>query len=386
MSEIMTLRKWLAFSGFQAAAALAFCLLPITAQAEEPACIAATGQENSATGAGTSGSTCPEEIAPLQVFRDCDVCPEMIALPMGEFMMGAPDDEFRGLNSIFITPRTAEGSYILPNEGPQNKVVVDIPFAMAKNEVTVAEWMACADDGWCGGRDVYLQNFVFGLSSLDVRPSAYVDDPLAKAELLVLEQKNTLAVTREEGLRLFGRYPINIVTYRDSLKFVGWLNWKTGSAGYRLPTEAEWEYAARAGTTTRFAQGFEPTPQQAIISGKQTEFALKKERPDLLTLNWPVPVDALDAANPWGLRHMTGNVAEFTLSCYPEVNGWLVPLPRWDTTSKWLEESSQESCRRAVRGGSFQSGMDFARIAARSGTSEDEIFSNHGFRVVKELN
>jgi formylglycine-generating enzyme required for sulfatase activity len=323
---------------------------------------------------------------PLEVFRDCDVCPEMIELPLGEFVMGAPKDEFRGFRTIWITPRAAEGSYILANEGPQNKVLVDIPIAMAKNEVTIADWIACADDGWCGGGAVIVQDAVMSVRLFADSALQHMTNRPADTELLALEQKDLLALTREEGLRLVGRYPKNGVTYQDAQDYVGWLNWKTGTTAYRLPTEAEWEYAARAGTTTRFAQGFEPTPEQANISGKMTEFALEQKRPDLRTLEWPVPVDVLDAANPWGLRHMSGNVDEFTRSCFPDVGRFHDPLPDWDTTSEWLQNSYQEGCLRAIRGGSYKDGMDTARIAARNGSSGDLLLTTRGFRVLKELN
>ena len=91
---------------------------------------------------------------PLDVFRDCDVCPEMIELPVGEFMMGAPDGEFRRVvyyKDGAIRLATADNPYVPKNEGPQHKVTINIPIAMGRNEVTYSEWMACVQDGGCNG-------------------------------------------------------------------------------------------------------------------------------------------------------------------------------------------------------------------------------------------
>jgi formylglycine-generating enzyme required for sulfatase activity len=376
---MMTLREWLAFSGFRAAAALAFCLLPITAQAEESACIASTGQESPATGAGNPGSICPEEIAPMQVFRDCDVCPELIALPMGEFMMGAPEEEYRRVLYFAegaIQLATPENPYVPAHEGPQQKVVVDIPIAMGKNEITWDEWMACVDDGGCKG---YIPDKRIGKSGTDEA----VIRSLTSEQFKHLPSRDAMleAVKADAFFEISGRYPVVNVSVEDARAYVDWLNRKLGIDAYRLPTEAEWEYAARAGTTTRFAQGYEPTPDQANISGETTAFSEQRDRPDLRTLPFPVPVDEMDAANPWGLRHMSGNVAEITLSCFT------ARLQPWATTSEWLKKSFGENCERVSRGGSNQGPMDFARVAWRQRRPDDATRTQYtGFRIVKELN
>ena len=148
----------------------------------------------------------------------------------------------------------------------------------------------------------------------------------------------------------------------------------------RTLREAEWEYAARAGTTTRFAQGFEPTPDQANISGQATAQDLMGARPDLRTLPFPVPVEEMDAANAWGLRHMSGNAGEITLSCYT------VRYQGWSSTSEWLEKSSGDECERVERGGAWAFSMDSARVASRSAVWEEMSRNQYdGFRVVKEL-
>lgn len=319
-------------------------------------------------------------VAPLERFRDCAKCPEMIVLPLGEFMMGAPDDEFRAI--AYFTGQgmqraTPENPFVPENEGPQHRVVVDIRIAMGKNEVTFDEWMACVNDGGCGG---YTPPDTIGPNGTLEGIKRALTDPRF---IHTPSEIDIAAVTgNPKKLLLSGRYPVNRVSYLDAVAYTQWLNQKLGTDAYRLPTEAEWEYAARAGTTSRFAQGFEPRPEQANISGEFTELELQQERLDLRTLGHPVPVDELDAANPWGLRHMSGNVGEITLSCYPADTKH---LPAWGTTREWLIQSVDDSCDRVRRGGAFSRGMFRARVAWRTGIAETLRLQSFGFRIVKEI-
>lgn len=334
----------------------------------------------------------PALAEPLNSFRDCPVCPEMIELPMGSFVMGAPDSEFRTIAYIGENAEgrlaqlfaTAEKPYVPRNEGPQNTVAVDIRIAMSRNEITFEDWMACVEDGGCNGHvpdgtaDQWGDNDKIAASLADPR---FKPTPSQKEIAKVLHSPAFLPIG--------GRYPVNSVSYLDAISYVTWLNTRLGTEAYRLPTEAEWEYAARAGTTTRFAQGYEPKPEQANISGAATASMEQRARPDLRTLGHPVPVDELEAANAWGLRHMSGNVEEITLSCYPvkpdgspDVDR---PLPDWDTTSEWLGLSFAPCCDRVTRGGNYGQDMNEARVAARGATFETARLDFIGFRIVKEL-
>ena len=124
---------------------------------------------------------------------------------------------------------------------------------------------------------------------------------------------------------------------------------------------AEWEYAARAGTETRFAQGDELTAAQANFSRAATENLRQLERPEgmpeLVNRDQPVRVNELDAVNGWGLRHMSGNVRELTVSCWTEQQLGLAK------SSAYLQRSLTEtSCRRVAKGGAFSSAkQDFER-------------------------
>lgn len=329
---------------------------------------------------------------PLHGFRDCPVCPVMIELPMGGFLMGAPDDEFRtiahiGVNDegrlaqLFATP---EEPYVPRDEGPQNRVAVDIRIAVSENEITFNDWMACVADGGC---NAYVPDATADQWGEDDTIAASLADPRFAP---TPSQEDIAKVLHPPAfLPIGGRYPVNSVSYLDAVSYVTWLNEKLATDAYRLPTEAEWEYAARAGTTTRFAQGYEPRPEEANISGAATAAMEQRARPDLRTLGHPVPVDELEAANPWGLRHMSGNVEEITLSCYPVKPDGMPdvdrPLADWDTTSEWLEQSFRPSCDRVTRGGNYGQDMNEARVAARGATRQTARLDFVGFRIVKEL-
>jgi formylglycine-generating enzyme required for sulfatase activity len=318
---------------------------------------------------------------PLDVFRDCDVCPEMIELPMGEFVMGAPEDELRDSEEFLAAPATKREFAELhrlsvESEGPQHTVVIDIRFALSKNEITYDEWMACVEDDGCGGH----------MPDTEVRPAGSpeaIERALTDPRFTHTPSEMNIAavISSRKNLEIDGLYPVIDVSYRDAQNYVLWLNQKLGTTSYRLPTEAEWEYAARAGTTSRFAQGFEPRHDQANVSGEITEFFLQADRPDLRTLGHPVRVDEMDAANQWGLRHMSGNVAEITLSCYTD------RYERWSTSSEWLKNSFREHCVRVMRGGSFVVGLGKARVAYRAHWLEEaERSDSVGFRVLKQMN
>lgn len=265
---------------------------------------------------------------------------------MGSFQMGAQSNELRrplpqsGVDAgPGIQIDTAGLSWA--DELPRHHVVVDVPIAMGRTEVTYDQWMACVDDGGCNGYVPFDQG--------------------------------------ARGVWLRGEHPVMRMSQEDALSYIKWLNTKVETGTYRLPTEAEWEYAARAGTETRFAQGDKVTPMQANFSGAITQLVEQRLLPHLIDRSNPVVVEELDAANPWGLRHMSGNVSEFTRSCYTKsYSGW----PR---TSKWLEKSTA-TCEEIVhRGGSYTSPMDGVRVARRGKIAPHKRAISTGFRIMKQL-
>ena len=124
---------------------------------------------------------------------------------------------------------------------------------MGRNEVTHDQWMTCVDDGGCNG-------YVPGDTVLSINKA----------------RERVETVVR-------GSHPVIDVSYLDVQAYVAWLNEKVGLDAYRLPTEAEWEYAARSGTQTRFAQGDELTSDQANFLGSGTEQLAGVAHPDLLS-------------------------------------------------------------------------------------------------------
>jgi formylglycine-generating enzyme required for sulfatase activity len=218
----------------------------------------------------------------------------MLNISGGVFQMGSPDDELG---------RKAW-------EGPQRKVAM-APFALGVTEVTFAEWDACVADGGCGG---YMP--------------------------------------KDRGAGR-GDRPVVEVSWKDATAYVEWLTKKTKRA-YRLPSEAEWEYAGRGGSTTPFWWG---ALYDAASSGAGP--ALQS-------------VAALPA-NPLGLRGVTGNAREWVQDCY--VNTFAkAPL---DGRSVEVAKCAQ----RVVRGGAFNESPEALRIAGRGRNDPALRDRVTGFRV-----
>ena len=155
---------------------------------------------------------------PGQTFQDCESCPLMVVVPSGNFTMGSPDGE--------------DGRYRL--EGPQHTVAIASPFAVGVHEVTFEEWDACVRAGGCGGYS-----------------------------------------PGDEGWGR-GRRPVINVSWEDANGFVAWLSRETGE-DYRLPTEAEWEYVARAGTNAARHWGEDASEQCRYANGLDQDLARTDE-------------------------------------------------------------------------------------------------------------
>ena len=236
-------------------------------------------------------------------FRDCAEGPQMVGIPAGSFMMGSPRTEKRRYG----------------DEGPVHEVTIEKPFAVGIYPVTFDEWDACAAQGGCGG----------------YRPS-------------------------DGG---WGRElrPVVNVSWKDAQKYLQWLSARTG-AEYRLLSEAEWEYAARAGTATRYSFGNSISRKQANYSfwfgGKTTPV-------------WSYP------PNGYGLYDMHGNVWEWVQDCW---NGSYLQAPK--DGSAW---ERGDCSRRVLRGGSWNSNSWYLRSAHRYWNGAGYRSSRNGFRVARTL-
>ena len=239
-----------------------------------------------------------EDAAPVRpFFSDCEVCPEMVVVPAGTFTMGS--------------------SFGPDIEKPAREVHVGAAFAISRFEVTVAEWGACVASGGC--------------------------DRNARAEM-----------DRSEG-----RQPVADVSWDDAHAYSEWLSETTGMS-YRLPSEAEWEYAARAGSDGKFTSG-------GVILEKHANFAGAN--------GGPVAVGSY-APNGFGLHDVHGNVWEWVEDC-------IHPYPSFPTTAAPVR--LQDCQLRGLRGGAFDSDSSALRLANRAFRENAVRHPTIGFRVARSL-
>ena len=152
------------------------------------------------------------------------------------------------------------------------------------------------------------------------------------------------------------------VSWNEAQLYVDWLSRSSGQP-YRLLTESEWEYAARAGTTTPYHTGETITPQQANFDGGSEPYRRQTS-----------PVGSF-APNGFGLYDMHGNVAEWVQDCH----GDYAAAPSDGSAVE------RDDCRRVLRGGSWSSSPEYLRAANRGGSSTDKRYYGSGFRVARAL-
>ena len=240
-------------------------------------------------------------------FRDCPQCPELVVVPEGTYTMGSPESE----------------SDRADDESPVHRVTIGYRFAVGVYEVTFGEWDACVSDGGCGG----------------YRPG--------------------------DGGWGRGRSPVLNVSWDDAKAYVRWLSGKTGEE-YRLLSEAEWEYVARAGTTTRYWWGDDVGRSRANCGdcGSRWDYGQT------------APVGSFPA-NPFGLHDVHGNVYEWVEDCY---NDSYYGAP--SDGSAW---ESGDCSWRVVRGGSWFLTPRYLRSAYRLRHTTGDRYLFAGFRVARTL-
>ena len=274
-------------------------------------------------------------------FRDCPECPEMVVVPAGSYRMGSPSYE-QGRQK---------------NEGPVHEATIGAPFAVGRHEVTVAEF----------GRFVDETGYSAGSSCWTYEGGEYKD--------------RAGRGWRNPGFGQSGRHPVACVSWNDAQAYVAWLSRETGEE-YRLPSESEWEYAARAGTATARYWGEGESGQ--CRHGNGADASVKERYSDWL---WPIascrdghvhaaPVGSF-AANSWGLHDVLGNVWEWTEDCR---NGSYAGAP--SDGSAWEYGDCSE---RVLRGGSWNSKPSYLRAALRLRDSTGYRGSYGGFRVARTL-
>ena len=270
------------------------------------------------SGSGEEGTETEELEQQLQ--ESNQYAGEMVAIPGGTFQMGDGSSEEGGI--------TLEWSHELPIH-----TVTIRPFNLGKYEVTFAQWDACVAGGGCGG----------------YRPD-------------------------DEGWARANRPVIN-VSWDDAQLFIDWLNGKT-DGGYRLPSEAEWEYAARAGSATDYSWGNDiGRPRANCINAQNYGCDDSYE--------YTAPVGSLPA-NAWGLHDMHGNVFEWTQDCtHDDYEGAPNDGSAW-TSNCYDNSYNDENGQRVVRGGSWGSRSWGLRSAIRYRETRSDRSNDRGFRLAQD--
>jgi len=237
----------------------------------------------------------------------------MVVVPAGSFMMGFPEG----------------GKDRERFEGPQHRVFIAKPFAVGKFEVTFAEWNACVSDGGCSVRLRYHSG----------------DRPYTQGW--------------NQGLR-----PVINVNWIDANRYVAWLSDKT-QRRYRLLSESEWEYVARAGSTTRYGWGDDVGQNNANCDGCGSPWDNRQT----------APVGSF-RANKFGLHDLHGNVWEWVEDCWNwSYSGAPTNGDAWTTG---------DCSRHVLRGGAWDYRPKAARSASRSRDLES-IGYDYGFRVARDV-
>ena len=262
----------------------------------------------------------PDEFEVGKVFADCDHCPEMVVVPAGRFTMGSPSSE--------------EGRF--NNEGPQHEVAFDSPFAVGVYEVTRGEFARFVS---ATGRSTGNSCWTF-------------EDGERK--------ERSGRSWRSPGFSQSDMHPAVCVSWDDAQAYASWLSRETGES-YRLLSEAEWEYVARAGTGTARYWGASASGQCRYANGADAGSGLDWATDCDDGYARTSPVGIFDP-NGFGLHDVLGNAWEWIEDCWHEN---YARAPR--DGRAWLESNGGECSRRVLRGGSWGSQPEDLRAANRSG-------------------
>jgi formylglycine-generating enzyme required for sulfatase activity len=286
---------------------------PVSAEGMPPEGAAAADGTGTRQGPGP-GSTVQDGSS------DADPCPPTLANTRRPYCRDALEIGGEGPTLVVLGTGSFDmGSDDNSEESPVHRVTIGAPIAMSRDEISVAEFSR-----YCtAAREQCTEN-------------PWVADD----------------------------YPVVGVSWDDAVRYADWISDQTGRA-YRLPTEAEWEYAARAGTTTPYFFGDEVTPSAARSSANAPNDA-------------PLPRSQRTVnRNPYRLYHMSGNVREWTLDAwYPDYQA---------AGSDGSARASDAESGRVVRGGSYSDPGDRLRSAARERLDRSHRDTMTGFRVVREV-
>lgn len=284
-----------------------------------------SGEANDQTSLAGGGAGSGSLPAKDNMFTDCEGCPQMITLSPGSYERG--------------------NKYGPKDTRPRHDITIGYSFAIGVFEVTIANWEQCIMQGGCSGYRPY--------------------DSITNPDL-----------------------PVTNVSWEDAKSYIAWISQKTGKK-YRLPTEAEWEYAARAGTTTRFSWG------DSLKKGKNTLKEGDEVGGEVMSkggFKLSIPIANINpngkgiepvgkyVANPWGLYDVHGNVWEWTEDCY---NHNYSKTPK-DGSAR--TDNCSAPYQRVTRGGLKMSNLKLHITESKTRDSlglKNREF-NIGFRVVRE--
>jgi formylglycine-generating enzyme required for sulfatase activity len=270
---------------------------------------------------GVTSLTAAQErgLKPMDTFRECENCPEMVVVPAGSFTMGSPAGE---------SDRSSD-------EGPQHTVTIGRPFAVGKFHVTRDQFAVFANETGFAAH-----------SGCDWRNPGFAQE---------------------------GSHPVVCVSWNDAKAYADWLARKTGKP-YRLPSEAEFEYAVRADTTTPFWWGSSITPAQANYDGNYVYAGGGSKG---VYRQGTVPAGSFDA-NPWGLYNVHGNAWQWTEDCWHN-NYSGAPADG----SAWTWTAGDCGYGHVARGGAWGTAPRYIRAAYR--IRHNNTYSGSGFRLARTL-
>jgi sulfatase modifying factor 1 len=286
----------------------------------------------------------------------------LVRIPAGEFSMGGEKPAEVQIAAFPFALYGKKGSYF-SDEYPPHRVRITRPFYLGQCEVTVGEFR----------RFVRETGYATAAEKDGTGGWGY------NREKQRIEGRVPRYTWRDAGFEQSDEHPVVNVSYHDALAFCDWLS-RTEGRHYRLPTEAEWEYACRAGSTTRYHNGDDPDRLREVANafdhhglqkyGHVHEIELPPDGP------FTVPVGRYKP-NAWGLHDMHGNAWEWCSDWYDEE--YYARSPRTDPPGP------AESNVRVRRGGGWNSFPLYARASFRNYNSSDSRCVNLGFRVLREI-
>lgn len=295
-----------------------------------------------------------------RTFRDCKDCPEMVVIPAGSFLMGSPENE--------------PGRY--PEESPQRKVSIK-QFAAGKYDITKKEWAL----------------FVKTTNRSIVGGCSWAALPGDTGKLW---EANPSASWNHLGFTQDSSHPVVCISWDDAQDYANWMSKKTGF-NYRLLSEAEWEYATRAGTTTVYWWGDTASHEYANYGADSccSSLALGSDK-------WVFGTSPVGAfpPNKFGLYDMNGNVMQWVQDCFnypysdkPSDGSAYKDSVQLNITGEFSAMSETNSCSyHILRGGDFNDPPRFIRSASRNFAPSPGIPINQpyrnaaiGFRIARTM-